>query len=241
MKRKNLFVRLVEANLESAGIILDRLTPLRGIVIATIIVSLILDPFVQANVTTTGAIVYAISFFIARQWFLMASFGAQGIASWLKRKYGVAQGGDWYEFITALFFYHRSYSYSLLLNKTHFIGLEALLPYEPYLLVIGWLLISLGLVVNTWSYLLIGREAYYYLDMYYGRFFKPFVAEGPYKYLNNPMYSVGQLPAYGAALMAGSGVGLVLAVLNQIACYIFYHRYERPHIEAVLAKQAQPA
>jgi hypothetical protein len=58
---------------------------------------------------------------------------------------------------------------------------------------------------------------------------------GPYTFLRNPMYSVGQLAAYGAALLALSPIGLVAAALNQITLYIFNDLVEQPRLR--LAKR----
>lgn len=227
-------VRVVIANLEMGGVLLDGLTRWRRLVLLSIVMGVLVDYFARPYITIDASIILAVVLFVARQGFLLGSFVPNGVADRLKVRLGEEQGGHAYEAITALFFYHRSYSYSLLVQKTAFLDAGWLMPYTVYLQLVGWLFIGVGLFVNTWAFLSIGRPAYYYLDMYYGRFLQPFSTSGLYRLLKNPMYSVGQLPGYGLALMYGSWLGLVFAVANHAFCYVFYYVAEHPHVRAVL-------
>lgn len=224
-----------------SGIVLDGLTRWRVWVLLSAVTGFIVANYTGVHLTAAGALGLAGVLFVARQSFLLLSFTPRGIAHWLRTRYGVQRGAEAYEGITALFFLYRSYSYSLLVQKTSLLSADWLLPYAPYLHLVGWLMIGLGSVVNTWAFLSIGRPAYYYLDMYYGRFLQPFTHSGLYRLLKNPMYSVGQLPAYGLALFYGSGWGLLFSAANQVCCYVFYYVAERPHIRAVLSRQAKSA
>ena len=50
--------------------------------------------------------------------------------------------------------------------------------------------------------------------------------------LANPLYGVGQLAAYGAALMLLSPVGVLAATAHQMALYAFNSAVEQPHLRA---------
>lgn len=53
---------------------------------------------------------------------------------------------------------------------------------------------------------------------------------GPYRWLKNPMYGVGNLSAYGMALIERSWVGLVASAVAQICIYTFYFCHERQFV-----------
>ena len=76
-------------------------------------------------------------------------------------------------------------------------------------------------------------EIYYWKDMFLGRKISDFVISGPYKYFSNPMYGIGQLPAYATALWYGSGYGLLAAFLNQILLFTFYYLVEKKFMKRV--------
>src|ERR1051325_5449318 len=54
---------------------------------------------------------------------------------------------------------------------------------------------------------------------------------GPYRWLRNPMYTVGYVQTYGLALLVASLPGLVAAVFSQGAIVAFYRLVERPHYQ----------
>lgn len=232
-------IRAVIANIEMSGVLFDGLTRWRVFVLLNVLAGFVASYVIHPQLTTSAALGIAVVLFVARQSFLLLSFTPRGVAYWLKRWYGVRRGAEAYEGLTALFFYYRSYSFSLMVQKTAFLNLSGLEPYRPYLEGLGCVLIGIGLLVNTWSFLCIGRPAYYYLDMFYGDFLQPFTNQGPYQFLKNPMYSLGQLPSYGLSLVYGSYWGLLFSVANQVCCYVFYRVAELPHIQAVLSRRAE--
>jgi protein-S-isoprenylcysteine O-methyltransferase Ste14 len=61
------------------------------------------------------------------------------------------------------------------------------------------------------------------------------VVTGPYKYFSNPMYGIGQLPAYITAIWYGSGYGLLAALLNQLLLFTFYYAVAKKFIKRVYA------
>jgi len=95
---------------------------------------------------------------------------------------------------------------------------------------VGSGLALVGVATKMWAAATLG-------DGYYWRnFFTPTdrvvpKAAGPYRWLKNPMYTVGYLPVYGLALATSSAFGLVAALFDQCAILTFYNLVEKPHFE----------
>ena len=87
-----------------------------------------------------------------------------------------------------------------------------------------------GFGVKLWAAWLVGLDTYYYADLWSGRACGPFVRTGPYRFLANPMYGVGNLPAYAPALLSGSVPGLVFAACCHAAIWAFHFTVERPFV-----------
>jgi protein-S-isoprenylcysteine O-methyltransferase Ste14 len=78
--------------------------------------------------------------------------------------------------------------------------------------------------------MLIGIDIYYYKDLFLGRPICGIIKKGPYKYLSNPMYGIGQFNGYGTALMSCSLAGIFAMSMNQTMMFIFFHKVEKPQI-----------
>src|SRR2546429_551970 len=63
---------------------------------------------------------------------------------------------------------------------------------------------------------------------------------GPYRFLRNPMYTVGYLQTYGFALVTRSWPGLAAALIDHVAILLFYQLVEKPHFEKVARGAARP-
>jgi protein-S-isoprenylcysteine O-methyltransferase Ste14 len=100
----------------------------------------------------------------------------------------------------------------------------------PLVVAAGAVLFLTGLVVKLWATLTVGVDAYYFRDMFLGRPLAPACDAGPYRFLRNPMYSLGQLQGYGYALLWGSLPGLLAAAAGQLLIYGFYAAAERPFV-----------
>ena len=95
----------------------------------------------------------------------------------------------------------------------------------------GAALVTLGVAVKLWAAAALGADGYYWRD-----FFEPETRAGPkiagpYRWLKNPMYTVGYVQTYGLALLVASLPGLVAAVFSQGAIVAFYRLVERPHYQ----------
>lgn len=108
--------------------------------------------------------------------------------------------------------------------------LPAGVPRVPAI-VVGVLLVLLGIGTKVWAASTLGDKAYYWYN-----FFAPAAPvsralTGPYRYLKNPMYTVGYFQTYGFALVTGSLPGLVASLIDQGAILLFHWRVERVHFE----------
>jgi len=95
--------------------------------------------------------------------------------------------------------------------------------------VAGAALVALGVAVKLWAAATLGADGYYWRN-----FFEPESRPapriaGPYRWLRNPMYTVGYLQTYGLALLVASAPGLAAAAFSQGAILAFYRLVERPH------------
>jgi protein-S-isoprenylcysteine O-methyltransferase Ste14 len=103
----------------------------------------------------------------------------------------------------------------------------------PAFLAAGAALFAVGLVFKLWATLTVGVDVYFFRDMFLGRPLAPACEGGPYRFLRNPMYSVGQLQGYGYALLFGSLPGVVAAAAGHLLIYAFYAVAERPFVRSM--------
>jgi protein-S-isoprenylcysteine O-methyltransferase Ste14 len=111
-------------------------------------------------------------------------------------------------------------------------------PPRAAAIVIGVVLVLLGVGTKLWAAATLGDKAYYWHN-----FFAPAApvaraSTGPYRYLKNPMYTVGYLQTYGFALITGSLAGLIASVCDQAAILVFHWRVERTHFERATRRAA---
>ncbi|HWC72499.1 MAG TPA: PEMT/PEM2 methyltransferase family protein [Gemmatimonadales bacterium] len=95
----------------------------------------------------------------------------------------------------------------------------------------GLVLAIVGVGTKLWAAGTLGSDAYYWRN-----FFDPVsargpVSSGPYRFVSNPMYTVGYLQTYGLALILRSLPGLVASVFAQVAILVFHVTVEKPHFE----------
>ena len=64
------------------------------------------------------------------------------------------------------------------------------------------------------------------------------MSTGPYRFLKNPMYTVGYLQTYGCALITGSLAGVVASVCDQVAILLFHWRVESAHFKRMTGRAA---
>ena len=103
----------------------------------------------------------------------------------------------------------------------------------------AYTLILCGTGVKLWATYASSLDTYYYVDMLIGHPVaaddKP-VTNGPFRWFRNPMYGVGNLHAYGSALVAMSWQGLLVAGIYHASLYTFYVLLERPFVARTYAR-----
>jgi len=229
---------IIIASLATAGIRLDKLYAHR---IVLMVLNIILFIWMLESITFTMALIYFTIVFIMRYTFLFTSFVSNGIADRLIGRFGEERGYEIYETATATMFFQGGAAFSCLLKATQWSLFGAAPEYPAFLAVIGTALSLLGFTVNIWSTLVVGVDIYYYKDLFLRRFITEFKVAGPYRFLSNPMYGMGQSAAYGAALSNGSVAGFIATAMNQTMMYLFYFLIEKPHIRRLLAREKRPA
>ena len=95
----------------------------------------------------------------------------------------------------------------------------------------GAALVALGVGVKLWATAALGADGYYWRDFFEREIRPAATIAGPYRWLRNPMYTVGYLQTYGVALLVASAPGLAAAAFSQAAIIAFYRLVERPHYQ----------
>ena len=145
------------------------------------------------------------------------------------RRDGVEAGFRRFRRFSAILMSNDALSFVLLCAATQ----ETIGPVVPTLALMtaGLLLIAVGLWIRLWAAKQLGDAAYYWYN-----FFTPVKHVererlGPYRFLNDPMYTVGYFHTYGIALLCASWPGLIAGVFDQAAILAFHRFVEKPHFE----------
>lgn len=135
-----------------------------------------------------------------------------------------------YETLAGLMFLNQGLGVGCM-AALHVPGWDEAVPASLFLAT-GATLFVAGLVVKGWATLTVGVDVYYFRDMFLGRPLETACDGGPYRFLRNPMYSVGQLQGYGYALLHESLPGVVAAAAGHLLIYAFYVVAERPFVRS---------
>jgi protein-S-isoprenylcysteine O-methyltransferase Ste14 len=81
---------------------------------------------------------------------------------------------------------------------------------------VGLVLVVGGLAVKAWAAAALPEGAYYWRGSFLPNEVGPLVKRGPYRWLADPMYTVGYAPTYGVALVLASTAGLVASAASQV-------------------------
>lgn len=226
---RNTLSMLVQLSAGMSGLFLTGLTRLRvGVSAASVLVWLALaaagfHPSLELALVLFGVL------YIVRYSFLFMSFVPGGFAPWLTGRYGSERGFALYEAVTAAFFFFRSLAFIWLLDASYVPVTGAA---GAAFVTLGVLWAAIGTLINLWAAHTVGLGAYYYRDLFLGERHLDFKRGGPYEFMDNPMYGLGQLTAYGLALMALSPIGVFATALNQLTLYAFNWLVEQPHVRA---------
>lgn len=95
----------------------------------------------------------------------------------------------------------------------------------------GVLLVALGVGSKLWARATLGADAYYWCNFFVEEPQVTPARSGPYRFLRNPMYTVGYAHTYGLALVMASVPGLIAALFDQAAILVFHQLVEKPHFD----------
>jgi protein-S-isoprenylcysteine O-methyltransferase Ste14 len=105
------------------------------------------------------------------------------------------------------------------------------IPGPPwYGLAAGILLVVLGVGTKAWATAHLAEGSFYWRDFFLPAEHRSRSVSGPYRWLSNPMYTVGYFHAYGFALLVGSSSGMGGAAFAQLAILLLAALVERPHV-----------
>ena len=101
----------------------------------------------------------------------------------------------------------------------------------PASIAVGAALAIIGVGTKLWAARTLGSKAYYWQNFFEPELAGEPVSSGPYRFVSNPMYTIGYLQTYGLALILRSLPGLFASVFAQAAILTFYLLVEKPHFQ----------
>lgn len=223
----NIFKKLIHTVLSISGFVPEHMTILRtvfmlGSVWAT---TFLLPEYMNVD--------YAMAYFICSTLvyigFIFLVLPERGLRITMIEKLGEEKSYLYYEGFLAFAFFHNGASLTFISQSSVDTGFWGSAP-QSILLPIVVILLVVGLGVKIWSAYVVGIPIYYWKDMFLGRKISDFVETGPYKYLSNPMYGVGQVQVYAIAIYYNSVYGLIFGAINQALVFLFYFTAEKPFI-----------
>jgi len=167
-------------------------------------------------------------------WYLGSPWPRRHIA-----QLGEAEALRRYRAVVALMFIHQGLGVGCVtaLQGPH---LPALPCGEAVAHGLGAALFVVGFVIKVWATMLVGVKTYYFEDLFLQRPLIGLVTRGPYRWLRNPMYSVGQVHGYGYALWHRSYTGFAAMAVCHVLLYVFYFTVEQPFVQQLLTRDAAP-
>lgn len=181
---------------------------------------------------TTIAFIYYLIFEILYIGFIYVVLPQKGLRLWLIKKFKSEEKAYvFYQSVLGFLFFNNGISMSYLSTSTKS-NILSNIP-EELLLIIVVVIFCTGFIVKMWSAWVVGIDIYYWKDMFLGRKICEFVCCGPYRFLSNPMYGIGQLQGYAIAILNGSIPGLIVVLINQCLVFSFYFIMEKKFIKAV--------
>lgn len=164
--------------------------------------------------------------------FIYSVLPENGYRHWFIKKWGGEDKGfSVFETILGFLFFNNGASIAYIASSTPG-NIFNFIPKE-FLLMIVVVMLGVGFMVKILATKVASVDMYYWKDMFVGRKICDFITTGPYKYINNPMYSVGQLQAYAIAIWYGSALGLFVALLNQCLVFSFFFLEEKKFIKRI--------
>jgi protein-S-isoprenylcysteine O-methyltransferase Ste14 len=108
---------------------------------------------------------------------------------------------------------------------------------RPVMVVVGALIAAVGIGVKLWAARTLGVRGYHWYNFFGAGLEHEIEPRGPYRWLRNPMYTVGYLQTYGLALILDSWPALAAAAFAHAGILAFYFIVEKPHHDRLVAGQ----
>jgi len=228
--------QLIVIVISMAGYVPKNATILRTLVIlSSLIFSFYLSRYQPLN--SNLAIAYFIISEIFYLGFISVVLRENGLRHWFIRIWSNENKGYIaYETALGFLFFHNGVSIGYIASSTPD-SLFYMADKGSIFIIVPVIFIS-GFITKIWAAKVVTIDIYYWKDMFLGRKISEFVVTGPYKYFSNPMYGIGQLPAYATAIWYGSKHGLIAAFLNQFLIFTFYFLVEKKFIRRIYQNDA---
>jgi protein-S-isoprenylcysteine O-methyltransferase Ste14 len=178
---------------------------------------------------TALAVAYCLAARLAYVLYTGIALRRQERDAFFTRAWGLEGGFQRFRRIVSGLMVNDVFAFGLLCVVTHD-TLEVPVP-RLAVITIGAALVAVGISVKVWAANTLGSDAYYWYNFFAPPRLHRVVLAGPYKFLENPMYTVGYLQAYGWALITGSLTGLFAAAFLHVAILAFYFAVEKPHFQ----------
>lgn len=145
------------------------------------------------------------------------------------RRLGVEAGFQRFRRFASIVMNHDALAFGLLCVGTR--GTLVLPVSRALTITAGFLLATLGFGAKLWAARTLGSRAYYWYNFFSPDESRGPARAGPYRFVSNPMYTLGYLQTYGIALILGSWPGLIASAFAQVSILLFYRIVEKPHFE----------
>jgi len=232
-------IEFLELFISMSGYVVKHATiPRTIIMLVMVLFSVYLSVYQTHN--SKLALIYFIIAEIVYLGFIYLVLPKNGYRKWFIKKWGEEKGFLIYETILGVIFFNNGMSigYFALANSGNlFKYIPKIIP-DISVYLIAAIMFVVGYVVKILATKATTIEIYYWKDMFLGRKTCEFVVAGPYKYLNNPMYGLGQLQAYAIAIWYASAWGLLIALINQGLVFLFFYTEEKKFIKRVYTKKS---
>lgn len=219
--------KLIHTIVSISGFVPEHMTVLRAFfMLGSVLVSIVILPKYADVEYAIGYFTFSTLVYIG---FIFLVLPQYGLRLKLIERFGEEKAYLYYEGFLAFAFFHNGVGLSYISQSSVGSGFFDSVPSLVLMLLVG-VLFTVGMVVKIWSAIVVGIPVYYWKDMFLGRSVSEFVVTGPYKYLSNPMYGVGQVQVYAIAIYYNSIYGLIFGAINQALVFFFYFAVERPFI-----------
>ena len=183
----------------------------------------------QVTAADAAAFAYAGASRLAYVLFIGIALRRQERQQAAARRYGPEEAFRRFRRLAFLFMNNDAVAFILLCVVTR--GTLDLPVSRSVAVAVGALLVILGLGTKLWAARTLGGNAYYWYNFFVPPAASQPALHGPYRFVSNPMYTIGYLQTYGLALIVGSLPGLLASVFSQAAIFGFYFVVEKPHFE----------